>query len=154
MTVNTHTAGPTLEKKPQGSNLIIMKLNLLVRKGRNMKLCCVCQDLEKVINVTNSGTQWRVFEKESLERHFGEVLDLSVGDLDGTKNILSGLDEDVVRVEVEGDAENVLRGGEANGGKQVRSATRLTCNGKSLTSSPVLWRIGRRSASLCSKSTP
>ena len=50
----------------------------------------------KVINVTNSGTQWRVFEKESLEKHFGEVLDLSVGDLDGTKSILSGLDEDVV----------------------------------------------------------
>ncbi len=45
----------------------------------------------KVVNITNSGTQWRVFEKEKLEEHFGEVLDLPVGDLDGTKKILSSL---------------------------------------------------------------
>ena len=51
----------------------------------------------KVINITNSGTNWRVFEKEKLEEHFGEVKDLSEGDLDGTKKLLTSLkDQEVV----------------------------------------------------------
>ena len=62
----------------------------------------------KVVNITNSGTQWRVFEKEKLEEHFGEVLDLPMGDLNETKKLLDGLkgEEFVVNWRPNSDATN------------------------------------------------
>ena len=42
----------------------------------------------KVLNITNSGTQWRVFEKEKIEEHFGEILDIPLGDLVSTQNFI------------------------------------------------------------------
>ena len=42
-----------------------------------------------VINITNSNTRWRVFEKEKLQDTFGDVLDLSVGDLESTKKLIA-----------------------------------------------------------------
>ena len=43
-----------------------------------------------VLNVTNNGTRWRVFEKEWLERHLGDVTDLTIGneyDINSYSNI-------------------------------------------------------------------
>ena len=33
-----------------------------------------------VLNITNNGTRWRVFEKEWLENHLGKVIDHTIGD--------------------------------------------------------------------------
>lgn len=46
-----------------------------------------------IINITNQGTKWRVFEKEMLEKHFGEVIDVRIGDLDRTREVLKSFDD-------------------------------------------------------------
>ena len=32
-----------------------------------------------ILNITNTGTRWRVFEKKYLEKHFGEITNLTIG---------------------------------------------------------------------------
>ena len=41
-----------------------------------------------ILNVTNSGTRWRVFEKKYLEKYFGEIKDLSIGSNYNEKDLL------------------------------------------------------------------
>ena len=43
--------------------------------------------MRNVINITSPGTRWRVYEKECLEKHFGPVIDLQLGDLEKSKKI-------------------------------------------------------------------
>ena len=47
-----------------------------------------------IINITNNGTKWRVFEKEKLQKYFGEVIDINIGDLQKTKEV-TGFIEDL-----------------------------------------------------------
>ena len=52
--------------------------------------------MKKIINIQSPGTQWRVFEKEKLNKYFGAIIDVKAGDLAGTSRIIKdhGLSKD------------------------------------------------------------
>jgi glutathione synthase/RimK-type ligase-like ATP-grasp enzyme len=52
--------------------------------------------MRAVVNITSPGTNWRVFEKEELESAFGPVIDLSLGDIESTKEVAAIATKDTV----------------------------------------------------------
>tara|TARA_R100001509_G_C4848423_1_gene209183 strand:- start:34 stop:1059 length:1026 start_codon:yes stop_codon:yes gene_type:complete len=48
--------------------------------------------MKKIINIHSPGTQWRVFEKEKLNKHFGTIVDVKAGDFIETSKIIKDHD--------------------------------------------------------------
>ena len=53
----------------------------------------------KAINITNAGTRWRVFEEEKIRKHFGDIMNLRIGDVTATKYLYQELLRSGVKAE-------------------------------------------------------